>query len=788
MKISENWLREFINPAANAHALAERLTLAGIEVTSVTDALPPLDRVVVGEVKSVLPHPDADKLNICQVEAGSGRLLQIVCGAPNVHAGIKAPVILPGGRLPDGSEIRKAKLRGTESEGMLCSAHELALTDDRLGLMVLPADTPVGKTLTAVLGGADKIMEIEVTPNRGDCLSVLGIARELGALYDQDLKIPDTKPIAAVIKDMLPVKVEAPEGCRAFAGRIIRDLNSRATTPLWLCERLRRSGVRPIHPVVDITQYVMLELGQPMHAYDCTHIEGGIVVRWARTGERIKLLEGSESELDKNVLVIADHRRVLGLAGIMGGSGSAVQDGTVDIYLECAWFSPTAISGRSRHLGLQTEAGYRFERGVDLQGQLRAMERATRLLMEITGGKPGPVTVMEEPRRQPSPVRLRRARLEKLLGIAVPGNDVVRILSRLGMPPQAAADGWDVVPPGYRFDIEVEEDLVEEVGRIHGYNLIPSLQYPGSASMARLPEKRLDMRRLQETLVQRGYQEVITYSFVDPELQRRLTGQQGIALANPIAADLAEMRLSLWVGLVQTLRYNRNRQQARVRIFETGLRFILEHNDIKQENVIAGLITGPQYPLQWGLPDRPADFADLKGDVEALLALSGNLERLEVLPAPHPALHPSQSAQLWLEGTDLGWLGVLHPQIAKILDIPSAVVFELKLEPLLIGRLPHSREVSRFPPIRRDLAVVVDETVTAAQLLQAARASGGAVVQDLRIFDIYRGPGIDSRRKSVALGLILQDSSRTLTNEAADAVMAQVAERLRCELGATIRD
>ena len=790
MKVSEQWLREFVNPPVSTRELAERLTLAGIEVTSIADAVPVLDRVVVGEVRAVTKHPQADKLTICQVDVGVGADVQIVCGASNVRADMKAPVMLPGGRLLDGTEIHSSQLRGVESNGMLCSARELGLADDHSGLLELPADIAPGTPLVTVLGGQDKILEVEITANRGDCLSVLGLARELGTLYDLDLRLPDCTPLRAAIKDSLPVQVNAPDACPVFAGRVVRGLRPDAETPLWMRERLRRFGLRTVNPVVDVTQFVMLELGQPMHAYDLARVRSGIEVRFARRGETLQLLDGTQVALTSAELVIADQSGPVGLAGIMGGKSTAVIAGCTDIYLESAYFLPTVIQGEARRLGLATDASYRFERGVDPASQVRALERATRLLQAIAGCQAGPVGLVEPAQHKPPPIELllRAKRLERLLGISVPGKEVTRSLTRLGFRPKPQAEGWLVQVPSHRFDIEIEEDLVEEVGRIYGYEQIPTLPYPSAQPMLSVPEQYRPLSKLRDLLVGRGYQEAITYSFVDPELQKLLTGDAGIALANPIAAEMAEMRRSLWPGLIQALRYNLNRQQSRVRLFELGVRFILQDNEIKEENVISGLLYGSLFPPQWGLSQRLCDFSDMRGDVETLLAAKLG-KRLQIIPGQHPGLHPGQSAHLQLDGQELGWMGKLHPVAAQQLELKQAVfLFELNVAPLLRAPIPMLEPISRFPVIHRDLAVVLPETVSAAQLLDVVRREAGGLLVDLNIFDIYRGKGIDLGRKSIALGLILQDSSRTLTDETADALIAKIVERLRHDLGATIRD
>ena len=792
MKISVNWLKEFIKLPADGAAIATRLAAAGIEVAAVEPAIPPFQKVIVARVETVVPHPSADKLKVCQVEAGGGRHLQVVCGAPNVKAGMKAPLILPGGKLPDGSEIKQAALRGIESNGMLCSARELGLSDEASGLFVLPDDAPVGQDLREYLGGDDELLEIEITPNRGDCLSILGVARELSALFAKPLeKAAVVAHVKPSIKDTLPVEIKDTEACPVYGGRVIKGVGMDAVTPLWMRERLRRAGLRSVHPVVDVTQYVMLELGQPMHAYELKRLDKGIVVRFAKQSEPVKLLNGETRKLELDMLVIADHAKLQGLAGIMGGGESNVQAGTTDVFLEAAHFAPAAISGRPRRLGLLTDAAYRFERGVDPVGPARALERATQLILQIAGGEAGPVSVQETAPETPKPIRLRKSRLTSLLGIPVPEAEVGAILTRLGFTVKTEKDGWSAVAPSHRFDIEIEEDLIEEVGRVYGYDHIPPLHYPAAHGMDRLPEARVDLRRLRQVLVERGYQEVITYSFVDPALQAQIYRAPGSALplANPITADMTEMRMGLWPGLLKVLQYNLNRQRDRIRIFETGLRFILQADEIKQENMIAGLLSGPQFPLQWGEPDRPVDFADLKGDIEGLLSRAGAGEHLLAEAKTHPALHPGQSARLSLNGQELGWMGALHPAVAKSLDLGQrAFLFEVRLQPLMEGKIPAFVPISRFPAVRRDLAVVVPEKVSAAELLDLAREAAGGLLQEVRIFDIYRGPGIDSGRKSVALGLILQDSSRTLTDDDADAAMARVAGRLRQDLGATIRD
>ncbi|MGD8827267.1 MAG: phenylalanine--tRNA ligase subunit beta [Gammaproteobacteria bacterium] len=791
MKVSYQWLKEFVAVPDDAQAVADRLSLAGLEVAAVEPAAPALDDIVVGEVVEVERHPDADKLSVCRVNVGAGKESRIVCGAPNVRPGMRAAVVLPGSRLPDGTRIRKATLRGVESAGMLCSAKELGLGDDHSGLLELGTDARPGTPVGEYLGGEDRVIDIEITPNRGDCLGMLGVARDVSALYDLELAEPAADEVPAVQDVQVAVRLDAPVACPIFLGRVIHGVDPAAETPLWMCERLRRAGIRPVSPTVDVTQYVMLELGQPMHAYDLRQIRGGIVVRMAEEGEELQLLDGSMVKLDADMLVIADHERVLGLAGIMGGEGSGVQADTTDLYLECAWFAPEAINGRPRRLGLHTDAGYRFERGVDPQGQRRAMERATLLLQEIAGGRPGPVVESVDKSRLPvrNTISLRRQRLERILGMRVPDAEVERILTRLAMPPRPGQEGWTVQAPGHRFDIEIEEDLVEEVGRIYGYDHIQPAQYPTTQPMEPVPEGQLSLSRLRAPLVERGYQEVITYSFVPRELQEALTGNSGIELANPITAEMTHMRCMLWPGLVQALQYNLNRQQARVRIFETGLRFIEQRSEIKQETVISGLVFGPVHPEQWDLQQRETDFADVKGDLEALLAVGNREAEFDFEAAEHVALHPGQSARVLRDQVPFGWVGRLHPRLSARLDLPAGIyLFELALGPLQSASIPELETISRFPAIRRDLAVVVEEGVSAARIRDCVTKAAGNLLKELRIFDVYRGKGVDSGRKSIALGLILQDSSRTLTESAIDEVMGAVIGRLRDDVQGIIRD
>ncbi|BCO30395.1 phenylalanine--tRNA ligase beta subunit [Thiohalobacter sp. COW1] len=792
MKVSEQWLREWVDPPVGSKELAEQLTMAGLEVDSIEPAAGEFASVVVGEVLEVAPHPDADKLRVCRVEAGQGEALQIVCGAPNVHQGMRAPVALVGGRLPGGLKIKKAKLRGVESFGMLCSARELGLSEEHAGLMALPADAPLGTDIRDYLKLDDRIIEVDLTPNRGDCLGMAGIAREVALLNDCELTPPAIAPITAQVEDSFPVAVDAPAACPRYLGRVIRGIDPAAVTPLWLQERLRRGGIRPLGPVIDVTNYVLLELGQPMHGFDLARLQGGIRVRFAEAGEKLTLLDGREVALAADTLVIADARQPLALAGVMGGEGSGVSDSTRDVFLECAFFDPLHIAGRARAYGLQTDSSYRFERGVDPELQLRALDRATQLLVDICGGRPGPVIEVcsdaHLPRRPA--IRLRSERIRRLLGFELKAAEVAGILEGLGCAVDAEREDWSVIPPSHRFDLAIEADLIEELGRVHGYNRLPSRVPAGRLQMTPQREEQVPLNRLRLSLIERGYREAITYSFVDADLQRRLEpGRQPIPLANPISADLAVMRSSLWPGLLGALGHNLRRQQERVRLFESGLNFISEDNEIKQESYIAGVACGRPLPEQWGVADGNLDFFDAKADLEALLRLGGRFEAFTFEAAQHPALHPGRSARVLCDGRSVGWIGTLHPRHAEELELPADTqLFELEIAPVTTGRKAAFEPISRYPAIRRDLALLVDEAVPAAAVAERIRLAAGETLKELRLFDVYQGKGIETGRKSIALGLILQDSSRTLTDQDVQAVVDEVTTALQRDLGASLRE
>ena len=792
MKFSEHWLREWANPDIDTDELARLLTLAGLEVEAVEPVAGEFTNTVVGRVTTIETHPDADKLNVCAVDVGQDEPLQIVCGASNVVVGMKAPLARVGARLPGGMEVKAARLRGVPSFGMLCSAAELGLAESADGLMALPADAPVGADIRQYLHLDDSTIELGLTPNRGDCLSIAGVAREVGVVARTGVTARIVAEIEAAVETTFPLQVEAGEDCPRYAGRVIEGIDPTAVTPLWMQEALRRSGLRSLGPVVDVTNFVLLELGQPMHAFDLDRLDGGLNVRHATAGETITLLDGQAIALEAGTLVIADAGGPQALAGIMGGQDSAVGNATRNLFLESAFFNPLCVAGRARRYGLHTDSSHRFERGVDPQLQRMALERATALLLKIAGGRAGPVSEMIQAEHLPqrAAIRLRRQRIRRLLGSGVPDTEVEDILGRLGMTLTAVEEGWDVLPPSFRFDMDIEVDLIEEVARIHGYESLPSSRPQASASMQPQPEGRVPVARLQQILVERGYQEAITYSFVEPGLLKALDPHANpVRLANPISEDMSVMRTSLWPGLVKTLAYNLNRQQSGVRLFETGLKFVRQGDELSQEKCIAGLISGPLYPEQWGEFMRSVDFYDLKGDLEALLASTGELGDFRFVPAPHPALHPGQSARILRGGQAVGWIGAIHPAIEKDIGINQrAFVFELHLSCFDQAAVPRFTPVSRYPAIRRDLALLVDHGMTAATLEEVVRKNADPTLKRFHLFDVYEGEGIDSGRKSIAFGLTFQDQSRTLKDGDIDRVLSRILSALTGELGATLRE
>jgi phenylalanyl-tRNA synthetase beta chain len=794
MKIPYSWLGEWVKVPWKAKELGSRLTMAGFELEGLESAAPPFTGVVVAEILSAERHPQADKLQVCKVTTGSGPALQIVCGAANARAGLKSALAMVGAQLPGDLKIGAARLRGVESQGMLASAKELGLAESSGGILELPADAPLGKPVREYLGLDETVLEVNITPNRGDAMSILGIAREVAAIAGTRVTGPKIGNPKGGKGERFPVKLEAPSGCPRFAGCVVRGVNNRAATPVWMSERLRRAGVRSISPIVDVTNYVMLELGQPMHAYDLAKLSQGIRVRFARAGEEVTLLDGKTVRADPDMLLITDAEGPVGLAGIMGGQRTAVQPETRDVFFESAYFDPGTVQGRGRRLGLLTDASQRFERGVDPTQQERAIARAIALLTPIAGGRAAGIAVTESAKHLPkhAAVRLRASQLERLLGLELPAARVARALTGLGMKVSSNAGGWRATPPPHRFDIAIEADLIEEVARLAAWEKIPETDALAPQQFRKLPEEQPGERAMLEALAARGYEEAVTYAFVDPALQEKLfPGTPGLALANPIASDMSVMRVSLWPGLIRAALENQRRQQDRIRLFEHGTRFEPDGKATHEIETLAGLVSGARLPEQWGVAresNGTADFYDVKADLTALIAETGAADTFSFEPGERAALHPGRSARVLRRGTPVGWIGELHPALVKALDFTYApVLFELDLGALAVKRAAFE-DISRFPQVRRDLAVVVDEEVTLSTLAERVTLVTSSLLRGLRVFDVYRGPGLEPGRKSIALGLIFQDISRTLTDEDVDRLMASVVTDLRESLNARIRE
>ena len=809
MLFPESWLRSFVDPQMTTDELSHALTMAGLEVEGLSPAAPPTSKIVVGRVLEVVKHPDADKLNVCQVDAGTGATLNIVCGAPNVAPGIKVPVALVGAQLPPAEEggapfaIRLSKLRGVESQGMLCSARELKLSEDHSGLMILPEDTPIGQDIRETLNLDDTIFEIKLTPNKADCLSVFGVARETSAITGAPLRALEIKPVAVTLNETLPVKISAPDLCGRFSGRVIRGVNARAKTPAWMVERLERSGQRSISALVDISNYVMLELGRPSHVFDLDKIHGGIDVRWGRRGESLKLLNGNTVELDETVGVIADEQHVESLAGIMGGDSTSVTLDTTHIYLEAAFWWPDSIRGRSRKYNFSTDAGHRFERGVDYATTVEHIERISQLILDICGGEAGPVDdqIVNVPQR--APVKMRVARANRIIGVQIGAEEIAQIFTRLGLTFEREGDTFAVMPPSYRFDIEIEEDLIEEVARIYGFEKIPARPPVATSEMRRTNETQRSIHAIRHALAARDYAETVNFSFVDAGWEQDFAGNdRPVRLLNPIASQLSVMRTTLFGSLINVLRSNLNRRADRVRVFEAGRVFLhdpaikageLAIEGFAQPKMLGALAYGSALEEQWAAPSRAVDFFDVKGDLEALFA--------PVVPkfvkAEHPALHPGRSARVEIDGRAVGWIGELHPRWMQKYDLPHApILFEIEADALIQRALPTPSEVSKFPPVRRDIAVVVDQNIEAQALLdelqKALSDDACKSVQRVALFDEFRpksntSGGLTTTEKSLAFRVTLQDTGGTLQDETVDLAIKTLVDRLARVYGARLR-
>lgn len=794
MIFSEQWIREWVNPSLSTQELVDQLTMAGLEVDAITPVASEFSGVIVAEVLRVEAHPDADKLRVCAVHDGKA-VLQVVCGAPNVRVGQRVPYAQVGAQLTGADQkpfqIKQAKLRGVESNGMLCSAQELGIAESADGLLELPADAPVGSDIREFLKLDDRSIELDLTPNRGDCLGIIGVSREIGVLNGIASMAPEILPVSPTIADVFPVVISAPEQCPRYLGRVVKGVNAAAKTPLWMTERLRRSGLRSIDAIVDVTNYVLLELGQPMHAFDLACLHEQIEVRLASQDEKLTLLDGKEINLTPDVLLIGDKHAPLAMAGVMGGASSGVSSSTQDVFLECAFFAPLAVAGRARRYGLHTDASHRYERGVDFTIQALAMERATALLLEIAGGNAGPV--METLGTLPAcpQITLSFAKLARFLGLEIPAAEVIDILGRLGTRLVAQdAKAITIQAPSFRFDLALDVDLIEEIARVYGYNRLPKTRALNRSGLGLRTETKAELPKLKERLIALGYQEAITYSFVEPGLQELLNpGVEATPLQNPISAEMSVMRTSLWPGLIAALRYNANRQQDRVRLFETGQIFLRREGKLLQPSYLGGVVYGNLSPELWNNVKRVVDFFDVKGDIEAILDVTRNASRFSFAQAEHPALHSGQSAALLLDGRKIGLLGALNPVLQRKLDISNRVyLFEIDLDSLLEANIPKIRELSKFPEVSRDLAIVIDETVSSTQILDCVRANAGEYLVHLRIFDVYQGDAIEKSKKSIALGLTLQHPSRTLGDDDINAIIDNCVKELQKQFNAKLRN
>jgi phenylalanyl-tRNA synthetase beta chain len=790
MKFSESWLRTLVNPQLSSEELSHLLTMAGLEVEELDPVAPAFSNVVIARVLEVNKHPDADRLNVCRVDVGEGEPRIIVCGAPNVAAGLRVPCALPGAVLPGGFTIKLAKVRGIESSGMLCSAKELGIAEDASGLLILPEDAPLGQAIRNYLDLDDQLFTLKLTPNRADCLSLTGIAREVAAISGAPARLPEVPEVPATSAKRREVVLDAPDACPLYCGRVISGVNAKAPTPEWMKLRLERSGIRSISALVDVTNYVMLELGQPLHAFDNTKLDGAVHARMAKPGEKLLLLNEQTIDVDADVLMIADEKKPLAMAGIMGGEESGITLETAELFLESAFFAPKAIAGRARRYGFSSDASHRFERGVDFGGTRRAMERATRLILDICGGEAGPVVEGVAPLPERKPVRLRTQRAARVLGMPLTADAIAGLFKGLDLSFVREGEDFLVTPPTWRFDIEIEEDLVEEIARLHGYDNIPAPAPRGPLAMLPQTEGERPVQRVRQVLVDRGYQEVVNFAFVEEAWEKDFAANGNpIRLANPIASQMAVMRSNLFGGLVANLVTNLRRKQGRVRLFETGRVFQREAQGgpvegFRQPWRLAGLAFGGALPEGWGSGGRKVDFYDVKGDLEALLSpLSVRFEK-----AAHPALHPGRCARISMDGREIGWIGELHPQWVQKYELPQPpVVFEVDLDAVKSARLPAYAEVSKFPPVVRDLAVVVDQKLELQALLDGLKTSVPAMVQDIHLFDIYAGKGVAENKKSLAFRIVMQDTQRTLQDSEVDAAMQQMVAYLEQKFAAQLR-
>lgn len=790
MKFSESWLRTLVDTKLSSEELSHLLTMAGLEVEGLEPVAPQFNDVVVAQVLEVVKHPDADRLNVCKVDTGRGEPTTIVCGAPNVAVGLRVPCALPGAKLPGDFVIKIAKVRGIESSGMLCSAKELGIAEEASGLLVLPADAPVGQSIREYLDLDDQQFELKLTPNRADCLSLTGVAREVAAIAGAQARFVDVQEVAASITDQRAVVLDAPNACPLYFGRVLKGVNAKAPTPEWMKRRLERSAIRSISALVDVTNYVMLELGQPLHAFDNTRLEGAVHARMAKPEEKLLLLNEQTINIDADVLVIADDVKPLAMAGIMGGEESGITLETSELFLESAFFAPKAIAGRARRYGFGSDASHRFERGVDFGGARRAIERATQLILDICGGAAGPVVEARAEMPARKPVRLRTARACAVIGMVFSPEQIAGLFAGLGLPFVREGDDFLVTPPTWRFDIEIEEDLIEEIARLHGYDNIPAPAPRGNLKMMVQPEAQRPAARVRQLLVDRGYQEVVNFAFVEEAWEADFAANADlIRLANPIASQMAVMRSTLFGGLISNLVTNLKRKQSRVRLFETGRAF---QRDVAAAPVagfaqtwkLSGLAYGGALPEGWGSGSRKIDFFDVKGDLEALLApASLCFEKLV-----HPALHPGRAARVLLDGREIGCLGEVHPEWVQKYDLPQApVVFELDFDAVKAAQVPVFAEVSKFPPVIRDLAVVVDQDVALQALLDTLKAQLPGLVKDVQLFDVYVGKGVAENKKSLAFRIVMQDTQRTLLDSEVDAALQQLVSCLDQAFGAQLR-